>query len=106
VTGEPLTITSERDGRLQRVIVVGEIDIATCGQLRHELDEMNGDFETLLLDLRDVSFIDSTGLRVVLEFNERYGGDDGRLSVIAGSPAVERLLDVAGLRDHLPLVTP
>jgi anti-anti-sigma factor len=102
VTGEPLTITSERDGRLQRVIVVGEIDIATCGQLRHELDE----FETLLLDLRDVSFIDSTGLRVVLEFNERYGGDDGRLSVIAGSPAVERLLDVAGLRDHLPLITP
>jgi hypothetical protein len=42
----------------------------------------------------------------VLDVNDRCGGDADRLRVIAGSPAVERLLDIVGLRERLPLITP
>ena len=61
--------------------------------------------QTIVLDLSGLSFIDSTGLRLVLDLNDRYGGEADRLRVVAGSPAVERLLDIVGLRDQLPLVT-
>jgi len=84
-----------------------ELDIATAGMLERELAiAAAGDAPKILLDLSRLTFIDSTGLRVVLEFNERVGGNEGRLSVIAGTPAVDRLLDIVGLRERLPLVGP
>jgi anti-sigma B factor antagonist len=107
VTGEPLTIISERDGATHRVAAVGELDIATFDLLERALLEVEDtDAELIVLDLSGLSFIDSTGLRLVLDINERCGGEADRLRVVAGSPAVERLLDIVGLRDQLPLITP
>jgi anti-anti-sigma factor len=105
MTGEPLSITSQRDGNAHRVTAVGELDLATVDGLQQVLLEIDDGAETIVLDLSGLSFIDSTGLRLVLELNERYGGEADRLRVIAGSPAVERLLDIVGLRDQLPLIT-
>jgi anti-sigma B factor antagonist len=104
VTGEPLSITSQRDGSAYRVTAVGELDLATVETLQRVLLEIDDGAE-IVLDLSGLSFIDSTGLRLVLDLNERYGGEADRLRVIAGSPAVERLLDIVGLRDQLPLIT-
>ncbi len=105
MTGEPLSITSQRDGSAHRVTAVGELDLATVETLQRVLLEIDDGAETIVLDLSGLSFIDSTGLRLVLDLNERYGGEADRLRVIAGSPAVERLLDIVGLRDQLPLIT-
>jgi anti-sigma B factor antagonist len=104
MTGEPLSITSQRDGSAHRVTAVGELDLATVEGLQQVLLEIDDGAE-IVLDLSGLSFIDSTGLRLVLDLNERYGGEADRLRVIAGSPAVERLLDIVGLRDQLPLIT-
>ena len=107
MTGEPLTINSERQGDTYRVAPAGELDIATAGLLERELATVAAsDAATIVLDLSGLSFIDSTGLRIVLDFSERCGGQDGRLGVIAGTPAVDRLLDIVGLRDRLPLISP
>ena len=107
MTGESLSIRSERQGDTQRVAPAGELDIATAGQLERELAAAaEGDAATILLDLSGLTFIDSTGLRIVLDCNERCGGSDGRLQIIAGTPAVDRLIDIVGLRDRLPLITP
>lgn len=107
VTGESLSIISERDGGTHRVAAAGELDIATVDQLQQALVAVEGtDAELIVLDLSGLSFIDSTGLRLVLDLNERCGGEADRLRVVAGSPAVERLLDIVGLRDQLPLITP
>lgn len=106
VTGEPLTITSQRKGSVHRVVAVGELDLATAEVLQRALLEVDDGAEIIVLDLSGLTFIDSTGLRLVLDLNERYGGKADRLRVVAGSPAVERLLDIVGLRDQLPLITP
>ena len=106
MTVEPLSISSEQDGGTHRVVAVGELDIATAGTLEQAVFDIEDDGQMIVLDLSGLSFIDSTGLRLVIDLNERYGGESDRLRVIAGSPAVERLLDIAGLRDRLPLVTP
>jgi anti-sigma B factor antagonist len=103
VTGVPLSIRSERLGTAQHVAPQGELDIATAELLEAELaGAQTSDADTIVLDLSGLTFIDSTGLRIVLDFNERCE----RLRVIAGAPAVERLLDVVGLRERLPLISP
>ena len=107
VTDDTLTIASERRGAAHRVAVSGELDIATSSALEPVLLEAEqSDAETIVLDLSGLEFIDSTGLRLVIDANERCGGPDGRLRVIAGAPAVERLLDIVGLRERLPLIAP
>ena len=107
MTEDTLTILSERRGSAHHVAPSGELDIATVELLERALLEVEQtDVETIVLDLSGLDFIDSTGLRLVIDTNERCGGPDGRLGVIAGSPAVERLLDLVGLRELLPLITP
>lgn len=106
MTGEQLYITSQRDGDTHRVAAIGELDLASVDTLRSALLEIDDGVATIVLDLSGLSFIDSTGLRLVLDLNERYGGETDRLRVVAGSPALERLLDIVGLRDQLPLISP
>ncbi len=107
VTAEALSIVSVRRGSEQHVAASGELDIATVDSLEQELLAAEAtDAERIVLDLSGLTFIDSTGLRLVLDVNERCGGQVDRLRVIAGSPAVERLLDIVGLRDRLPLIGP
>jgi anti-anti-sigma factor len=107
MAGQLLSIRCERRGSAYHVEPRGELDIATAEQLEQELRTAEeSDAETIVLDLSGLEFMDSTGLRVVLDINERCGGDGGRLRVIAGAPAVERLLDIVGLRGRLPLITP
>ena len=107
MTGETLTISSERQGDTFRVAPVGELDIATAGLLERELASVAAsDAAAIVLDLSGLTFIDSTGLRIVLDFTDLCGDQGGRLGVIAGTPAVDRLLDIVGLRERLPLITP
>jgi anti-sigma B factor antagonist len=107
MTGEPLSIRSERQGDTHRVAPAGELDIASAELLERELaDVAAAGAPTIVLDLSGLTFIDSTGLRIVLDFNEVCGGQNGRLRIISGTPAVDRLLDIVGLRDRLPLISP
>ena len=102
-----LSIVSELRENAHYVAPSGELDIATVELLERALVEAeHADSAMIVLDLSGLSFIDSTGLRLVLDVNERCGGATDRLRVIAGSPAVERLLDIVGLRERLPLIAP
>lgn len=107
MSGEPLSIRSERQGDTHVVAPAGELDIATAKLLEDELAAAAASAApVIVLDLSGLTFMDSTGLRIVLDFNERCGGEHGRLRVIAGAPAVDRLLDIVGLRERLPLISP
>ena len=104
---ETLSIVSEFREDAHYVAPSGELDIATVELLERALLEVErADSARIVLDLSGLSFIDSTGLRLLLDVNERCGGAADRLRVIAGSPAVERLLDIVGLRERLPLIAP
>ena len=104
---ETLSIVSELHEDAHYVAPSGELDIATVELLERALLEVErADSARIVLDLSGLSFIDSTGLRLLLDVNERCGGAADRLRVIAGSPAIERLLDIVGLRERLPLIAP
>jgi anti-sigma B factor antagonist len=87
-----------------RVVVApsGEIDLSTVDVLRTRIEELEAAGSTrLVLDLRRVSFLDTTGLRLIVEQARRPDVD---LSLIAGEPPVQRIFEITGLLDSLPFV--
>ncbi len=99
----PLRVQTEsRPGSL-RLLVHGEIDIATVGDLVAGLEVAEAsDARSIVLDLSQVSFLDSTGLSALVRGALRSSENGNRLSVVS-SPAVDRVVDLCGLRDRLPL---
>jgi anti-anti-sigma factor len=83
----------------------GELDLVGAPVLgtkigRAELDERR----ILVLDLEDLEFIDSAGLRVILAANERARERGDEFAVTPGSAQVKRLLAIAGVSEHLPTI--
>jgi anti-anti-sigma factor len=78
----------------------GELDLDTVGLVAEEVDELvDRGVDAIVIDLRSTSFIDSTGLRLLLVQTART---DARITVIDGPAIVSRLFDLAGIRDVLP----
>jgi anti-anti-sigma factor len=97
-----LELHVEESGDVATVRVAGEIDLSTSTQLNRELD---GVLERrparLRLDLMEVSFMDTTGVAVLLKARRRALEADCRLTVISSSPTITRLLEITGLTSLL-----
>jgi anti-anti-sigma factor len=88
-----------------RLALRGEFDIAYAPQLEREIRrfaEAGGN--RLVIDLRGLSFIDSTGLRIVLEARQRAANSGFDLEIVRGPEQVQRVFELTGLEDHLPFV--
>lgn len=87
-----------------RVAPVGEVDIATADQLGRPIVELlEGGFERVVVDLRDVTFLDSTGIHTLVQCHRRARDLSARMSIILGGPATRRVLDITGIIDHLEI---
>jgi anti-anti-sigma factor len=82
----------------------GEIDLATADFVREAIAREHAPGETLVIDLRNVGFMDTSGLRLVLELTERAGSEGFALRVVRGPSTVQRVFEVAGLAPRLPFV--
>ena len=101
----PLDVTTEQHPGQARVVLIGELDIASSEGLENELAAIEADSPgTLVLDLRRVEFIDSTGLRALVAADERARSEGRRLAVVRGPNAVERLLALTQLDQRLEIV--
>jgi anti-anti-sigma factor len=83
------------------VTVSGELDMAAAFKLESELDEALAapDMQAVVLDLAEVTFIDSAGLGSLLAIRERAQQRGIDLAIARVSDRVRRVLDVAGLGD-------
>jgi anti-anti-sigma factor len=101
----PLDVTTEQRGDQLRVALAGELDIVNAPNLEDKLAAIEADAaDTLILDLRDLDFIDSTGLRALIAANERARSAGRRLVVVRGAKAVDRLLALTQLDQRLEIV--
>jgi anti-anti-sigma factor len=101
----PLEITTEEGEGRTRIALAGELDIASAPQFEEGLEKVEATAPgVLLLDLRKVEFIDSTGLRAVIAADERARSAGRRFVIIRGTPAVERVLSVTQLDQRLEIV--
>jgi anti-anti-sigma factor len=86
--------TIDVDGDETVVHPVGEIDLETSASLRQALAPLHG---RVVVDLGEVSFIDSSGMSVFAVTRKRLAGDGGTLTLRAPRPHVRRVLEITGL---------
>jgi anti-sigma B factor antagonist len=90
------------DGR-RTLTPAGELDMATARELESALDNVWRDGITdLLLDLRELEFIDSTGVRLMIEVVKCCQASGCQLEVTRGVDGVQRIFDLCGLEDAVP----
>jgi anti-sigma B factor antagonist len=98
-----LSMTSERQGAVHSICLVGELDLASADAVQDELMRVEaGDADSIVLDLSGLTFIDSTGIRLLYSAAVRSRADADRLALLRGGPAVQRALQLTALVDHLP----
>jgi anti-anti-sigma factor len=101
-----LHVTTEQVEDAIVVRATGEIDMSTVNVLRRELDTARAEDATTLLDLSGVTFIDSTGLHLLLDASHSSAVSDWGFFVVGPSEAVRRVLDVSGISDLIMIVDP
>jgi anti-anti-sigma factor len=79
--------------------ITGEVDASTCALLDAWLSEHASDDGVVAVDLAGVTFMDSSGLRVLLAHNQQACEDGRSFEVRNPSRSVERLLEITGLGD-------
>jgi anti-anti-sigma factor len=86
------------------VTVSGELDLASVDELRAAVSDVAGRSRSVVVDVSDVSFIDSTALAALLRSNDELRSD-GVAMIVACPPAgaVRRLLTMTSLDDRLTL---
>jgi anti-anti-sigma factor len=93
-----LTLSTTSLANATVVSVGGEIDLGTAGELGdHLVSAMQDSGGDLVLDLADVSFMDSTGLKVLLATRKRAQLVGGHLALAAAGRSVRKVLSVTGL---------
>jgi len=95
-----LSVADEADCRT--ICVTGEVDLSTCEQLRGVLDQASGaDLSATIVDLTGVSFMDSTGLGVLIAASAAAKDSSRRLEVITKGGIVGRFFELTQVAEYL-----
>jgi anti-sigma B factor antagonist len=102
---DPVRVTTEETDKSIRVSVAGELDIASAPRIDEALAAVEEKGPSLIvLDLRGLEFMDSTGLRTILAADSRAREAGRRLAVVQGDENVKRVFEVTRLYDRVEIV--
>jgi anti-sigma B factor antagonist len=83
---------------------IGELDLASAPKLREAAEDLRAaGFDQLVIDLRQVTFIDLVGVRLLLGLAELARNDGWRLSLTQGGRQVVKMLALTGAQGQLPV---
>ncbi len=92
-----LSLEVRRAGDAAVVAARGDIDLSSLSRAAAALDGARVGASSLVLDLREVGFMDTSGLRLVIEEQRRAAACGYHFAVVRGSSRVQRLFEIAGL---------
>lgn len=94
-------LEAREEGAEAWVIPAGDLDLAAAPELDESLAlALRSDAERIVIDLRELHFLDSTGLRAIVE--AATGDDAGRVTLIRGNDHIQRVFTISGLVDTMP----
>jgi anti-anti-sigma factor len=100
-------LTVRTDGERARVIPVGELDLVSAGALENAVVGLLArGIAHVVVDLRGLSFMDSTGIRALLACHGRAQREDGGLAIILGDARTRRPLEICGVLGQLHVIDP
>jgi anti-sigma B factor antagonist len=89
-------------GQMSVIGVSGELDLASSTALEEELARViDSGSELIVLDLRELEFMDSTGVSTLVKAHQRAGDAGKRFGLVRGPQQVQRLLSLTGIEDRL-----
>lgn len=98
-SASPLVITPTGSG----FAVTGEIDAHTAPEITEAIGSWAAD--SLRIDMSGVEFVDSSGLRVLIEAHQSRLAEGRSMTIVSPSPVVARLFDIAGVDQYLDIAT-
>jgi anti-sigma B factor antagonist len=102
---KPLELRTEHDHGAPRLVVSGELDLSSAEELETHLKQLeSSEPDVLVLDLRKLEFMDSTGLRTVIAADARARERGARLVVVRAPDEVDRVFRLTRMDRHLELV--
>jgi anti-sigma B factor antagonist len=105
IDAQHLTIEVGPEAETCLVRLVGELDMATVPAVEAELNRLlSSALQTIVVDLGDLAFIDSTGLACLMKATKRSAEDGSRLRILRGSEQVMRVMRITGVDEVLPLI--
>jgi anti-sigma B factor antagonist len=102
---QQLSFEVSRDGGRATVAISGDLDMTGTLRLEPRIDELIEDarLDLLVLDLGGVDFIDSVGLRLLVETHARTQNGEPRLAIVRVGGNVRRIFQLAGYEGVLPV---
>jgi anti-sigma B factor antagonist len=102
---KPFRCEIERDPDVTRVVPHGDLDMSTAGTLEERLMAVReGGARRVVVDLRRLDFMDSTGLTLMTRWNNESQRDGFEFALVAGDARIQRLFDLTGLTEYLTFV--
>ena len=86
----------------ETVVLQGDLDFETAFEVEMRLEDAISRADTVVVDLRPLAFIDSTGIRTLLEGMKAAERSNTGFAIRPGKPEVQRIFEVSGLLDALP----
>ncbi len=97
--------SSPRAGGGVTLSLSGELDLSTTERLERAVEtNVDGKPELLVLDLRELDFLDSAGLKIMLRLQQKVTGNGGRLVLVKGPRRVHRVFELTGAEEELSFV--
>ena len=104
---ELFTCETGRNGEAAWVRPAGDLDLDTVHRVESALAELRGEgYRDLVLDLRGLTFMDSTGLRLVIRWHTAAQDDEFSFAVVPGPDVVQRVFRLTGMDAHLTIAEP
>ncbi len=98
----PFSVQVRHVDSTAHVGVVGELDILTAPELQRALDEVvERGVDRVVLDLRGVGFLGSSGIAIVARLQQLAKASDFHAAFVRGRPRVQRILEMAGLAEGI-----
>lgn len=104
-TNRLLSVEVARDEHRLTIIPMGELDMSTVAKLDDAVRAAEAtDTKRIVIDLSQVTFMDSTGLKLLLEAGARARANSNRLRLVRGSRRVQRVFELTKTEAILPFL--
>jgi anti-anti-sigma factor len=101
----PFGVTIEQHDAAVHVVLTGELDISTAQMLEDDLRRVEAEGPGLIvLDLKELAFLDSTGLRLMITADARAREDGRKVAIVGANPMIQRVLRLTRLDERLNVV--
>jgi anti-sigma B factor antagonist len=107
ISSPTFRLATRPDGDRAVVVAHGELDVATVANLEHAVRELRASgISSIVLDLRELGFMDSTGVRLLLQLDAEARADGFSLAIADSEGPVRRVLTLTGVAERLRYAEP